>query len=105
MSDKQLIRKRQALVAKIEALQEQLGMVNVDIIASFDSKNIDKLETDYGNVTIAERHNFTTDLSIARSMNATKTQEVLDSKRLKQLVENGVPVPGHSKTRYVVVKG
>lgn len=104
MNEAQLIRKRQSIVKKMAVLQEQLDDVNARVIAVLDQKGITSTETDYGKVSIATRHNFSTELSIARAMNATKTEEVLDKNRLKKLVEAGTQVPGHSVTRYLMVK-
>lgn len=71
------------------------------------SSNSDLIKDSDGNRYIATKvssEKFSTKLQDAEKLGATKTKVVVDTERLKALVESGIEVPGRNVIKYVLVK-
>lgn len=85
---------------KIAQLEEQKKSLGAAIMEQMQS---DKLVIDDCTVRRYERLNIKTTIEEARSLNAVKTEEVVDKDKIKSLHEQGQPINGISTTRYIVV--
>lgn len=85
---------------KINALEEQKKMLGAAILAQMQSDKL--IIADY-TVRRYERLSIKLTLDEARSLNAVKTEEVVDKDKIKAMHELGQPIQGVSVTRFIQV--
>lgn len=89
-----------ALTQQIAALEAEKKKLGEEIIALIPGKCVQLAGC---KVWHMQRLNFKTSLEVAKELGATKMQEVLDKKRLKELLEDGHDIPDVSTLHYVQI--
>lgn len=92
-----------ALNAKIKELEESKQKVYQEILSSFPPDKT-SIHSENFRVNQYTRLSIKTSLEDARPFKATKTEEVVDKDKIKELVLSGIFVPDVTESRYFFIK-
>lgn len=85
---------------KIEELEEQKKNLSLSIMQSMSGKS---LQLGRYLVRRFSRLSISTTLDQARTVNAIKTEEVVDKEKIKALYKSGQPFPGVKEIEYIQI--
>jgi hypothetical protein len=90
------------LRAKISALEEERQKIYQEILSAFPA-NEKLIEAESFQIKKHTRLNIKTTLEEARAFNATKTDEIVDKDKIKELVFSGTFVPNVTESNYFFI--
>jgi hypothetical protein len=100
MNLEEQIKLHQELSKKIAELEEKKQILGISILQQMQSKVLQVpgfLVRQYSRLCIK------TSIEEARSLQATKVDEVIDKDKIKMLYNNGEPINGISEVRYIQI--
>lgn len=101
---KLLLEKRDEFNLAIEDIQAGIKVVNDELMARLDAENVKGKIVGNKAITKVQSIRFGTSLDDARELGATKTEEKVDTTKLRKLHDSGVTIPDTNISEYVMVK-
>lgn len=102
MSDEELVSEMEHVNTLIEQLQAGVMIFKEELQNRLEADKVNGRIIGNKTVTIVSRVSFATTLEQAREFNAIA--EAVDTKMLKKMHDNGVPIPGVKVSRFLSVR-
>lgn len=102
MSIEEKVLAYQDLRAKIKALEEEKQKIYQEILDAFPTNEL-LIESEHFRLKKHTRLSIKTTVEQARAFDATKTEEIVDKDKIKQLIYSGTFVPNVKESSYFFV--